>query len=510
MGGKKYLSDMAKRVGVASIIQETNTFSANQSTMQDFEIQGIWLGADVVAKSQGLNIEVAGSLERLHRHGLEAIPLVRAWAMSGGVLLDTELAKLKTLLKQEISAAGTLDGLILNLHGALVSESDDHADAQISEFAREILGADIPIVITHDLHGNPSRRINAASSALIGFRTYPHIDQGDTGRRAADLMNELLSNNRRLGTVLKKLNMIIPAETMGTSDQPLLQIRELADSLVDDQILDISLFPVQPWIDVSEVGFGITVVHAGDIERANQCAETIRRALWKIHKEFQATLYSIDDAIGRAIKDYQGKMQVLAQSSDAPTGGSTGDDSRVVAALVNYGSDIPSACTVVDAPAVDKAFAHSIGDDVALSLGFTIDPRWGSPVAVNAKLINKGDAPAVLTGPAMTGQVVSIGRWVVLESSNKVKILVSESGTTTFDPAGYEIAGINLDECVIVHVRSPLLFKSGFTGRYGQAFSLDLDGPTTPNIKKLKFSKVPRPMIGLDEFDGELAEVSSD
>ena len=501
---------MAKRVGVASIIQETNTFSANQSTMQDFEIQGIWLGADVVAKSQGLNIEVAGSLERLHRHGLEAIPLVRAWAMSGGVLLDTELAKLKKLLKQEISAAGTLDGLILNLHGALVSESDDHADAQISEFAREILGADIPIVITHDLHGNPSRRIVAASSALIGFRTYPHIDQGDTGRRAADLMNELLSKNRRLGTVLKKLNMIIPAETMGTSDQPLLQIRELADSLVDDQILDISLFPVQPWIDVSEVGFGITVVHAGDIERANQCAETIRRALWKIHKEFQTTLYSIEDAIGYAIKDYRGKMQVLAQSSDAPTGGSTGDDSRVVAALVNYGSDIPSACTVVDAPAVDKAFAHSIGDDVALSLGFTIDPRWGSPVTVNAKLINKGDAPVVLTGPAMTGQVVSIGRWVVLESSNKVKILVSESGTTTFDPAGYEIAGINLDECVIVHVRSPLLFKSGFAGRYGQAFSLDLDGPTTPNIKKLTFSKVPRPMIGLDEFDGELAEVSSD
>jgi microcystin degradation protein MlrC len=501
---------MAKRVGVASIIQETNTFSANQSTMQDFELQGIWRAADVVTKSQGMNIEVAGSLERLRTHGFEAIPLMRAWAMSGGVFLDTELTKMKALLKREILSAGKLDGLILNLHGALVSESDDHTDAQISEFAREILGPDVPIVITHDLHGNPSRRIVAASDGLIGFRTYPHIDQAGTGRRAADLMNELLSNNRRLGTVLKKLNMIIPAETMGTSDQPLLQIRELADSLIDDEILDISLFPVQPWIDVSEVGFGITVVHAGNVERANECAEIIRRALWKIHKEFQATLYSVEDAISHAIKGYQGKMQVIAQSSDAPTGGSTGDDSRVVAALVNYGSDIPSACTVVDAPAVDKAYAQSVGDEISLSLGFQIDPRWGSPVAVNAKLINKGDAPVVLTGPAMTGQVVSIGRWVVLESSNKVKILVSESGTTTFDPAGYEMAGINLDECVIVHVRSPLLFKSGFAGRYGQAFSLDLDGPTTPNIKKLKFSKVPRPMIGLDEFDGELAEVSSD
>ena len=501
---------MAKRVGVASIIQETNTFSANQSTMQDFELQGIWLGADVVTQSQGMNIEVAGSLERLRTHGFEAVPLMRAWAMSGGVFLDTELTKMKAILKREILSAGTLDGLILNLHGALINESDDHTDAQISEFAREILGPDVPIVVTHDLHGNPSRRIVAASDVLIGFRTYPHIDQGDTGRRAADLMNELLSKNRRLGTVLKKLNMIIPAETMGTSDQPLLQIRELADSLIDEEILDISLFPVQPWIDVSEVGFGITVVHSGNVERANECAEIIRRALWEIHKEFQATLYSVEDAIDHAIKGYQGKMQVIAQSSDAPTGGSTGDDSRVVAALVNYGGDISSACTVVDAPAVDKAYSKSIGDDVALSLGFTIDPRWGTPVAIQAKLINKGAAPVVLTGPAMTGQVVSIGRWVVLESANKVKILVSESGTTTFDPAGYEIAGINLDECVVVHVRSPLLFKSGFAGRFGQAYSLDLDGPTTPNIKKLKFNKVPRPMIGLDEFDGELAEVSSD
>ena len=501
---------MAKRVGVASIIQETNTFSANRTTMQDFEIQGIWLGAEADTNSHGMNIEVAGSLEQLRAHGFEAIPLMRAWAMSGGILLDSELAKMKSLLKDQISSAGKLDGLILNLHGALVNESDDHTDAQITEYAREILGAAVPIVVTHDLHGNPSRRIVAASDGLIGFRTYPHIDQGDTGRRAADLMNELLTNNRTLGTVLKKLNMIIPAETMGTSDQPLLQIRELADSLIDDEILDISLFPVQPWIDVDEVGFGITVVHAGNIQRANECAEVIRKALWDIHKMFEVKLYSVEDAIDHAIKGYQGKMQMIAQSSDAPTGGSTGDDSRVVAALVNYGSDIPSACTVVDAPAVDKAFARAIGDEVSLSLGFTIDPRWGSPVTVHAKVINKGQAPVVLTGPAMTGQVVSIGRWIVLETSNKVKILVSESGTTTFDPAGYEIAGINLDECAIVHVRSPLLYKSGFAGRYGQAFSLDLDGPTTPNIKKLKFINVPRPMIGLDDFDGELAEVCSD
>jgi microcystin degradation protein MlrC len=501
---------MAKRVGVASIIQETNTFAANRTTMKDFEIQGIWIGSDAAKKSQGMNIEVAGSLERLTELGFEAIPLIRAWAMSGGIFLDSELAKMKVLLKNQLLAAGQLDGVILNLHGALINESDDHTDAHITEFVREIFGPDVPIVVTHDLHGNPSRRIVAASNALVGFRTYPHIDQGDTGRRAADLINELLTKNRQLGTVLKKLNMIIPAETMGTSDQPLVQIRRLADSLIDREILDISLFPVQPWIDVAEVGFGITVVHADNIARANEVAETIRSALWKIHKKFQANLYSVEDAISHAIAGYKGKMQLISQSSDAPSGGSTGDDSRVIAALVNYGSEIPSACTVVDAPAVEKAFAASIGDNVSVTLGFTIDPRWGTPVSVKAKLLNKGEVPVILTGPAMTGQVVSIGRWVLLESANKVQILVTESATPTFDPAGYEVAGIDLDKCTIVHVRSPLLFKSGFAGRYGETFSLNLDGPTTPDVRKLKFYKVPRPMIGLDDFVGELAEVSSD
>ena len=104
---------MAKRVGVASIIQETNTFSANRTTMQDFEIQGIWVGAEVDTKSHGMNIEVAGSLEQLRTHGFEAIPLIRAWAMSGGIFLDDELAKMKALLNKQISAAGKLDGLFM-------------------------------------------------------------------------------------------------------------------------------------------------------------------------------------------------------------------------------------------------------------------------------------------------------------------------------------------------------------------------------------------------------------
>lgn len=505
----KYLYRMNQRVGVASIIQETNTFALHPSTIADFELQGLWLGDDVATKSQGMNIEVAGSLGQLRNHGFEAIPLIRAWAMSGGVLLDTELEKIKTLLEKGLRAAGKLDGLILNLHGALISESDEHTDALLTEFAREIVGSNTPIVVTHDLHANPSRRIIAACNALIGFRTYPHIDQGDTGRRAADLMCQLLTERPGLGTILKKINMIIPAERMGTSDHPLQGIRQLADSLIDDEILDISLFPVQPWIDVDEVGFGITVVHSGNAQRAHECGEIVRRALWEIHKEFELTLISAREAIDEAIKSYRGKMQLLSQSSDAPSGGSAGDDSRLIAALIDYGSDVPSACTLVDVPAVDLAFSHSIGDEVELCLGFSIDPRWGSPLKIKANLVRKGNEPVVLTGPVMTGQTVSLGRWVLLQSKNKVMILVTENATPTFDPAGYEVAGIDLDSCTIVQVRSPLLFKSGFAGRYDQIFSLDYDGATTPNIRALHFEKVPRPMVGLDNFDGDLAEVSS-
>lgn len=196
---------MTRRVAVASIIQETNTFSPQPSTMDDFISQGLWVGAAAAAHSEGTNTEIAGALARLAQDGVEGVPIVRAWAMSGGVLEEAALRQLRALLVDNLVAAGPVDALVLCLHGALTAAGEFDADAHLAEAARAALPPGAPIVVTHDLHANVTARVVAAADALIGFHTYPHVDQGDTGRRGAELALRLLRDaDRRIGTVLAK------------------------------------------------------------------------------------------------------------------------------------------------------------------------------------------------------------------------------------------------------------------------------------------------------------------
>jgi len=235
-----------KRIAVASIIQETNTFSLQPSTYADFESQGVWFGDEIIRQGTGLNLEISGAISRLKELDYEAIPIMRAWAMSGGILEESSFTRLRNELKQGIVSAGPLDGVILNLHGALVSDEEFHCDARFVEDVREIIGPDIPLIVTHDLHANVGTRIVAAATSVIGYKTYPHVDQGDTDARAAELIDISFTEIAEMKTVLKKVNMLIPAEIQPILNYPMNIIGELADRYVAGTIVHRSLLPGPP------------------------------------------------------------------------------------------------------------------------------------------------------------------------------------------------------------------------------------------------------------------------
>jgi len=220
---------LAKRIGIASLIQETNTFSLLPSTYADFEIQGLWFGEEIFAKTENLNLEISGAISRLKELNLFPIPIMRAWAMSGGVLNAESFNRLREKLLKGLQNAGNLDGVILNLHGALVSDSESQGDAKLVEDVRELVGNDVPIVVTHDLHANVGKRIIAAATAVIGYKTYPHVDQGATGARAAELLAIALDRKGLMKTVLAKVDILIPAEIQPILEYPMSKVRNLAE-----------------------------------------------------------------------------------------------------------------------------------------------------------------------------------------------------------------------------------------------------------------------------------------
>jgi microcystin degradation protein MlrC len=486
------------RIAVASVIQETNTFSLTSTNYSDFESQGLWFGDAIFENTRGLNVEINGALTRLKTLNLSPIPIIRAWAMSGGTLTEESFNRLRQELRSGLKSAGDLDGVILNLHGALVSETEFQCDARIVEDVRELLGKDIPIVVTHDLHANVTSRIVAAATAVIGFRTYPHIDQGDTGARAADLMSECLAGHGAMRTSLTKVNMLIPAEVQSTENFPMKVLRDLADEFIDQNILDISLFPVQPWLDVPELGFGILITHLNSEKRLRILERNLVRELWNLRKDFSVKLVPLSIAIKQIQESKNAKPYLLVQSSDSPTSGATADDASVLDALLRSKPGFSSVMTLVDAFAVQRCLEMGEGSQVELMVGSSIDPRWSKPVLLTGKIIRTGRDAVVLTGPVMRGQEISMGQWATVDSGCGVQVLLTERPAPTFDPSAYRHVGIELESCRAIHVRSANLFRSGYADLFEEAFILDLKGASTAKFDSLNFNNIPHPMYPID------------
>lgn len=490
------------RIAVASIVQETNTFSPLRSTLEDFTVQGLWTGEQAVELSRGSNTEFAGAVSELEAAGATVVPLLRAWAMSGGVLRDEAFFRLLDLLLEELRSADPVDGVVLSLHGALVAESEPAADGALAEAVRQAIGPDIPLVVTHDLHANLTGRVVAAADAVLGYLTYPHVDQADTGRRGAALLLAALERDARPVTALAKRPMLVPAEAQALADPPMAELRRLADAELGNGIVDVSLFPVQPWLDVPELGFGVTVTTWGDRAAAQAAADRIADAAWAGRAGFAVQVHDLAEVVAGLRPRPPGGPVLLVQSADSPTAGATADNAVVLAALLAGPPGIRSYATLVDAPIAEACHLAGVGERVSGKIGASLDGRWSTPVPVTGRVRAIGDTPVVLAGDSMTGQEISMGRWATLDTApdgrSGLTILVTERPAPTFDPAGYRHAGLEPRDADAVLVRSATMYRAGFRGISSAAYVLDLPGASTPRLDYLDFRRAPRPLYPVD------------
>lgn len=492
---------MSITIAVLSLIQETNTFSAKNATFADFKMQGIWYGQEADLNSRGSNTEIAGAISYLRSQSCEVIPIMRAWAMSGGILGDEDFRALLQPALEMIVALPALDGVILNLHGALITQTHDYADAEIVARVRALIGEEIPIAVTHDLHANVSSEIMEQADILIGYQTYPHIDQADTGAKAAKLLLDLLAGGAPIQSAISKIPLLIPAEVQIIKSEPMLQVRDLADSYLSDRVMDISLFPVQPWIDVPKLGFAVTVTGTLAKPELLKIATEISEKIWEIKEQFEVDLVKPDEAIEKIKRGNQlgrSKFSILLQSSDAPPGGAAGDNAALIGELIKAGPDFNVYTNVVDVNAVAGANDAGVGGEVKLSIGAAIDPRWSDKVLISGKVLKLGSTPILLKGIVMNGQEVSIGNWATIDCGRGLIILVSTEPAPSFDPATYESVGLAVGKADAVHVRSCALFRAGYVDLFDEVLILDIPGPTSPALAKIDYQRAQRPLFPLD------------
>jgi microcystin degradation protein MlrC len=408
------------RVLTGSLIQESNTFSPRPSDRTFFETGCLLFDQASLPQVAGTRTEVAGFVEVAACENVGLVPTLTAWASSGGPMRHDDFRWLADQLLDRTRRAGRVDGVLLALHGAWLSDREPDADGWILERVREIVGPGLPIVATLDLHANVTRRMAGAADALVGFRTYPHVDMFETGRRAAELLVGLLRRGRRARTYLSKVPMLAPPENAQTDEGPLAEVVAEARALErSGRALSASLFPVQPWLDVPELGCAAVVVAEDDAQAE---ADGLGRLLWQRRRAFHVPLVAPDEAVARALRAPEGPV-LLVDSADGTSSGATGDSTALLGALVRARPTRAALVTVVDPEAARKGAAAD-GGEVTMEVGGKLDPVRHRPIRLSGRA-HRVPGRVVFAAGVGDGLASDLGAAAVLESGH-LRVLIME------------------------------------------------------------------------------------
>src|SRR5881394_3378473 len=246
------------RIAVGAFLHETNTFAPTKATYDDFVHGGGWPsmthGADVLKVMRKINVGLAGFVEAAEAQGWEMVPTISCGASPCAHVTRDAYERIVKVLVEGVKAAGTLDAVYLDLHGAMVTEHLDDGEGEILRRVREVIGKELPLVVSLDLHANVTPEMVEHADALIAYRTYPHVDMADTGRAAARHLALLLRSRRKFAKAFRQLPFLIPISWQCTNDEPCKSIYAKLAALQNDAVPTLSFAPGFPAADFPDCG----------------------------------------------------------------------------------------------------------------------------------------------------------------------------------------------------------------------------------------------------------------
>ena len=468
------------RIGVASIIQETNTFSPAPCTWDDFHSQGVFEGSAAEAAFRDTNTELGGALDEVAvsdtRRSRSSVPGRCPPAGSPPALWTSSRAGFRTRSPPVLLSTGSCSRSTEQWRPTRSTP----VTWRCLRAARAALGDGPPIGICLDLHANVVEALVDEATFVLGYRTYPHIDMAETGARTARLLVSALTGEVAPRTRLAKRPMILPPESHG-EDGPLGELRRLADARTVSTILDVGLFPVQPWLDVRELGFGVTVTSDRDDVEAQVVAEELASFAWEARERFRVELVDPAAAIARA-READVRPVLLSESADSPTAGTPADSPAVVEALLQPRHRPPclrDPCRRARGRGVRRRRCRRRRAGRAWaarsSRASTSRSGWTGRVRV------LGSDPFRLTGPFLQGSEVQHGP--LRRSRHRAAVGAADGAAGLhFRPRDIPPCGPAPEEADVIHVRSANLFRAAWAPLMGSAFILDLPGASTPNL----------------------------
>ena len=481
------------RVAVGSILTECNQFGGKLIERAEFARSQLARGEAVMSIGGGA---VGGMLHTLKEQNADIVPLVVASAYPGGPIDHECYAQLKADLLEDLTSALPVDGVLLALHGAAVSTEVDDVEGDLLAAVRAIVGPDIPVVGTLDLHANVTTQMMRHADGLVAWETYPHVDPFTTGVRGARLLLGTLDGTHTPAMVMAKVPILtsaINASTVG--DGPFADVMRLAKSFEElPGVLSTSAFHAHATIDVAELGGGGLVITDNDEELAADLADRIANLMWEKRFALEPDTLTPEEAVDAGIKIPGGPI-ILIECADCVGGGAAGDSVVTVPVLTDLSEGV-AIVPVVDPEAAALCHEAGEGSTVTLTLGHKIDPQWGSPQTLTGVVNSLSDGRFQYTGGIWAGEWATMGPTAVLECGS-AQILITTYGTYEWRDEQFRALDMDIEGAKFIVAKNPMNYSQTYSEIAKGEFVLDSPGATPPTLRQFTYHKAPRPYFPL-------------
>lgn len=490
------------RIAVGQLWQETNTFNRNLTTLADYENWGIATGTAVLQEF-GETGELAGFVAgtRDWDSPPELVGLARFLCWPFGRMNREVWNVIQKTFLESLDQEGRIDGVLIALHGALAAEGEDDVTGVLLEQIRTAIGPEIPLVATLDLHANVTRRMMAQADLLVGYHTQPHLDQMETGIRAARGLQSMLEQPHRPMKYCRKLPMITAAESHNTSTGPAAPMfRRLAQLEREPEVLSAGLYMAMPWLDCKELGWTVTLHTTTEDDRWETEVSEIAEFCWDRRAEMnEFERYGAKEIVAKCL-GHGGHPIVIGDGADATNSGAPGDSTALLREFLNQQPIPHGAMTlVVDPDAVAYAEQLGVGGTFDKLVGGAFSPEFAEPLRFRGTVERLLPMEFELNGALGHKMPVRMGRGAVVRSGDVSVVFIERSGPGS-SPVLYETAGLTPRECGIVVAKSPTAFRADYDPFVAATYIADCPGCATPNWSQLKFRNVNQPLWPLQEI----------
>lgn len=494
-------------IGVAGISHESNSFSSQPTTLEDF---GVHLGEppDERAKSffasAGEKTMSSGYIEGAKRFGLELYPCLLANTGPKGIVTDHAFNTMMDEILLQLKSGPRLDGILLTLHGAMVVESYPDGEEEILKRVRETFGPDVPIVVTHDFHGNISPKCIEYSDVLITYKENPHLDTYDRGLQAAEIMSRIVRGEVKPTQYMEKPPMFLNQVYLNTFSEPLLHIVTESKNLEkNEKILAASVAGGYQYGDVFWMGPSVVVVTDNDMALAEKEANRLSKMIWDIRHETVLNIPKPAEAVKKAM-EHEGRPVVLIDMGDNIGGGSPGDATFLLKELVNQKAQ-GWVMVIADPNGYKEAVNAGIGNVFEFDVGGKTDSMHGKPVHI------KGQVRSLHVGRYLEtevrhggGRYWDMGNTAVIyvegSTLDEPNLLLLTTERSSPNSAHQLISnGVYVERQKIIVVKGAIAPRAAYEPIASLIISVDSPGATAVNPEYFQYKNVRKGLFGMKQ-----------